>query len=187
MAGLEPAPHSRTLSCRCSTTLNYTTNHLFLYIALYLRPSRARKPLLAFALQHYPSPQHGLTHYWCLLSGLRLIVLLNTPLLPWLIRPTSTFPLFPRPYTTTFLPYCLRVGTISWPSQGSELTATRFRLYLRIGYRLFPLHPLSWSLSMPFRANHSRCCHSDDITHHENIFCLLTGIARCTSLGVCGR
>ena len=95
VAGLEPAPHSRTLSCRCSTTLNYTANRLFLYIALYLRPSRARKPLLAFALQHYPSPQHGLTHYWCLLSGLRLIVLLNTPLLPWLIRPTLNIPTLP--------------------------------------------------------------------------------------------
>ena len=63
----------------------------------------------------------------------------------------------------------------------SELTFNCCRLYLRIDYRLFPLHPLSWSISMPFRDNHSRCCHSGDIIHYENIFCLLPGLPTGTS------
>lgn len=59
-----------------------------IYILHYTFDQATQGSHSSLLLSHYPSPQHWLTHYWCLLSGRRLIVLFNTPLLPWLIRPT---------------------------------------------------------------------------------------------------
>lgn len=63
-----------------------------------------------------------------------------------------SLPPFPRPYTTTFPPYSLHVGAISWPLRGSELPLSVW-LYLRVEHRLFPLLPLSGL----FRCRFDKC------------------------------
>ena len=65
----------------------------------------------------------------------------------------------------------------------------RLRLYLRIGYRLFH----SFSLSVSFDAVSIRYTYRLApwllylLSDLNKCFCLLTGIAHCTSLGVCVR
>ena len=89
----------------------------------------------------------------------------------------------------TLLPSRL-ILCISGPTRGRcgvRNLPCRLWLYLRIGYRLFPLHQRVGLFRCRFvvvtpvmvtRAIPSTMLH---------YFCLLTGIALCTSLGVCGR
>ena len=100
---------------------------------------------------------------------------------------------FPRPYTTTYLFSMLLTATIMHQPvmlTDSEITS-RLQLYSRIGYRLFPLLQLvglfrcrfsSWLCTTPYGITRHPSCHCV-----FSIFSLLAGIARCTSLGVCGR
>ena len=68
VGGLEPPTQPLTASSKPTELYGIP---FLLYIAYYHRPSHARQPHPAFAFAGIiPAQQYGLTHYWCLLSGL---------------------------------------------------------------------------------------------------------------------
>ena len=92
-------------------------------------------------------------------------------------------PTFPRPYTTTYLSRMLLYESNHTHPVGltdSEITYVRL-LYSRPSF-MSPISTRSsvWSLSMPFQFRHP----ASPVLQYVS---LLTGIALCTSLGVCGR
>jgi hypothetical protein len=102
----------------------------------------------------------------------------------------SNVPLFPRPYTTTYLSRMLRLSRnrnpIPWVIQIRKLPC-HLRLYLRIEYRLFPLPQCVGLFRCRFVAVTPVMVTQAIPSTMLHYFCLLTGIALCTSLGVCGR
>ncbi len=94
---------------------------------------------------------------------------------------------FPRPYTTTYLLVnVLQIRKLPLALAFFFVTVLRGHL----SCRLFPRHPRLVSFdavsahgfARPFRITRHHSCHCV-----FSIFSLLAGIARCTSLGVCGR
>ena len=59
---------------------------------------------------------------------------------------------------------------------GGRNLPCRFRLYLRVGYRLFPLHQLVGLFRCRFALVALATGITSDTLRHENMFCLLTGI-----------
>ena len=90
-----------------------------------------------------------------------------------------SLPPFPRTCTTTFPPCSLHVGAISWPLRGSEITLSPL-VVLTDWVPSLSTPSACRSISMPFRFHHP----ASPVLQYVS---LLTGIARCTSLGVCGR
>ena len=150
-----------------SDHLSYTTSH-FIYIAYYHRPSYARQPHPASAFAGIiPAQQYGLTHYWCLLSGY-VNRSLNTPLLPWIIRPTSLMShsslgltLLPIPVPVAPRPTRERLDseiTLSPPAVLTDWVPS------------LSTPSVCWSVSMPFRGGHSRYGYPGDTIHHVTLF-----------------
>ena len=118
--------------------------------------------------RHYPSP--AIWAHALLVLALRSLDLrsFNTPLLPWLIRPTSLtshsslgltllpipVPIAPRPTRErldseiTLLPPAVLTGWVPSLSTPS----------------------VCWSVSMPFRGGHSRYGYPGDTIHHVTLF-----------------
>ena len=153
MTGIEPATNGANgVSSLCALPLSYTAYHV-LYIALYHRPSYARQPHPAFALQHYPRRQNRLTHYWCLLSGYCKIVLSIHHYYRGSFGLLSSVPLFPRTYTTTYPRAFAHRPTRE--RMDSELTS--FLPAVLTGWIPSLSTPCFLrSLSLPFRVDHSR-------------------------------
>ncbi len=59
---------------------------------------------------------------------------------------------------------------------GGRNLPCHFRLYLRVGYRLFPLHQLVGLFRCRFALVAPATGITGDTLRHENMFCLLTGI-----------
>ena len=105
---------------------------------------------------------------------------------------------FPRTYTTTY-PYVAappQPNALTRKAQGfgnyrSRLLSFLWPYFTALFHAVFFLATRDWSLSMPFQL---RALH-DPLRDYSppilplcfSTFSLLTGIARCTSLGVCGR
>ena len=90
-----------------------------------------------------------------------------------------SLPPFPRPYTTTFPPYCLCVGANSWPMRGSEITLSP--PVVLTGLNTVSSTPSACrSLSLPFRFDtrtglRPGCCTSSVIS--TNAFAYLPGLS----------
>ena len=135
--------------------------------------------------RHYPSP--AIWAHALLVLALRSLDLrsFNTPLLPWLIRPTSLTS--HSSLGLTLLP--IPVPIAPRPTRGVWIRKLPcyLRLYLRVGYRLFPLHQCVGLFRCRFVAVTPVMVTQAIPSTMLHYFCLLTGIALCTSLGVCGR
>ena len=195
MGGLEPPTvylplELHILLTRLLYQLSYTTHHLKLYIAYYHRPSHARQPHPASALfRHYPSP--AIWAHALLVLALRSLDLrsFNTPLLRWLIRPTSL--MSHSSLGLTLLPIPVPVAPRPTRERmDSEITFSRWQYFTTL------FHAVSFHTIWLFASSLFRCrfvavtpvmvtqAIPSTMLHY---FCLLTGIALCTSLGVCGR
>ena len=171
VAGLEPAHNGvNDISSLYALPLSYTTHHIYLSIiqAAGSHTSLRQQPQSPSALLDL---QSGFSIHFVL-----YVAIIAT------IQPTSHVPHFPRPYTTTYLSCMLLCHSNRNPSRGS----CRFGNYLVPPVVLTDCLPsLSTpsalrSLSLPFRFNHP-------VSPVLQYVSLLAGIARCTSLGVCGR
>ena len=175
MAGLEPAPLDSSTSfstARCSTMLNYTAYHI-------IYPSYKQ---LA-ATPAYDIRRRAHPHYWTcnqdsVFQFISSVAALQQPFSQRLTSHTSL--------GLTLLPICPvccnSVATITHPVGLTDSEITCVRLLYSRPFFMSPLSTRSsvWSLSMPFRFHQS----ASPVLQYVS---LLAGIARCTSLGVCGR
>ena len=110
---------------------------------------------------------------------------LNTPLLPWLFRPTSL--MSHSSLGLTLLPIPVPLHLAQLVSVWIRKLPCYLRLYLRIGYRLFPLHQCIGLFRCRFVAVTPVMVTQAIPSTMLHYFCLLAGIALCASLGVSGR
>ena len=164
--------------------LHHTANH-FLYCLLpSTKPCEAATPRFCLC-RHYPSP--AIWAHALLVLALRSLDLrsINTPLLPWLIRPTSL--MSHSSLGLNLLPIPVLVHLAQLVNVWIRKLPCYLRLYLRIEYRLFPLPQCVGLFRCRFVVVTPVMVTQAIPSTMLHYFCLLTGIARCTSLGVCGR
>ena len=185
--GLEPPTQPLTASSK--PTELYGTPFFIYCLLPSTKLCEAATPRFCLC-RHYPNP--AIWAHALLVLALRSLDLrsFNTPLLPWLIRPTSL--MSHSSLGLTLLPICHvccdSVATVT-PSRGSY----RFGNYLEPPVVFTDWLP-SLSSHQPYGLFRCRFVAVTPVMVTQAIpstmlhyFCLLTGIARCTSLGVCGR
>ena len=149
MAGLEPATLLDWLPTN-SNHLNYTAYRISLYIALYLRPSHARKPLPTFAIALSQPRNMGSRTIGACSQVIVKSFCLNPPITVAHSPDINSFNTFPSAlhyYLPALLSTC-RGQLVAVAGVGTYLYS--LPVVLTDSNRLFPLHPFSWSLSMPF-------------------------------------
>ena len=83
----------------------------------------------------------------------------------------SNVPLFPRPYTTTYLLVSdLSRRSCRFGNYRSRLLSFLCPYFTALFHAVYFLDTRNWSLSMPFRGGHSRYGYPGDTIHHVTLF-----------------